>query len=87
MIHMIQQLTGQTLIVCILPILLFQEDYMIQDSYFKPAVFIAILASTVVLLSIILKGAFHSLADRTKDDMVPPHLKEGIDALKLMLGK
>jgi hypothetical protein len=61
--------------------------FWLQDSYFKSVVFVSSLTASVVLLSIMIKGAFHSLADRAKDDMVPPHLREGMDALKMLLEK
>jgi hypothetical protein len=61
--------------------------YWLQDSYFKSVVFLGSLTASVVLLSIMIKGAFHSLADRAKDDVIPPHVKEGMDALRLLLGK
>jgi hypothetical protein len=61
--------------------------FWLQDTYFKTAVFVGSLAASVVLLSIMIKGAFHSLADRAQDDIIPPHVKEGIDALKMFLGK
>lgn len=59
-----------------------------QDTYFKGVVFIGTLTMSVVLLSIMLKGAFHSLAERTKDDDgLPPHLKEAMDMIKSLTGK
>lgn len=59
----------------------------ISDYYFKSAVFIGMLTASVVLLSIMLKGAFHSLAERHKEEMIPPHLKEVMEAAKTVLGK
>lgn len=59
-----------------------------QDIYFKSVVFVGTLTASVVLLSIMLKGAFHSLAERNKeDDGLPPHIKAAMDALKLLVGK
>lgn len=59
-----------------------------QDTYFKCVLFLGTLVASIVLLSIMLKGAFHSLAERNKDDDgLPPHVKEGIDAIKLIVGK
>jgi hypothetical protein len=55
--------------------------FWLQDVYFKTALVISCMTSSVVLLSIMLKGAFHSLAERTKDDSLPPNLKEVLDAL------
>lgn len=56
--------------------------FWLQESYFKTAMVVGTLTSSVVLLSIMLKGAFHSLSERNKDDSVPPNLKEVFDALK-----
>ncbi|MEH2504012.1 hypothetical protein V1290_002823 [Bradyrhizobium sp. AZCC 1578] len=58
--------------------------FWLQDVYFKTALVVGSLTSSVVLLSIMLKGAFHSLSERTKDDSVPPNLKEIFDAIKTL---
>jgi hypothetical protein len=63
------------------------EKFWSQDTYFKSVSFIGVLTGSVVLLSIMLKGAFHALAERKKDNMIPDHMKEGLDALKLLIGK
>jgi hypothetical protein len=61
--------------------------FELEDTYLKGAVFIGTLTASVVLLSIMLKGAFHSLAERHKEEMLPPHIKEIMDAVKMVLGK
>ena len=61
--------------------------FWLQDTYFKSVVIVSVMTASVVLLSIMLKGAFHSLAERAKDDNMPPHLKEAMDAVKLALGR
>lgn len=62
--------------------------FALQETSFKSITFATTLTASVVLISIMLKGAFHSLAERNKDDGgLPPHLKEGIDAIKLITGK
>jgi hypothetical protein len=58
--------------------------FWLQEAYFKTAMVVGDLTSSVVLLSIMLKGAFHSLSERTKDDTVPPNLKEIFDAVKTL---
>jgi len=58
--------------------------FWLQEAYFKTAMVVGSLTSSVVLLSIMLKGAFHSLSERTKDDTVPPNLKEIFDAVKTL---
>lgn len=61
--------------------------YWMQDTYFKAAIFLGSVTATVVLLSIMLKGGFHSLSERSKEGDMPPHIKEIVDAVKLALGK
>jgi uncharacterized membrane protein YsdA (DUF1294 family) len=58
--------------------------FWVQEPYFKTAMVVGTLTSSVVLLSIMLKGAFHSLSERTKDDSVPPNLKEVFEAIKTL---
>jgi hypothetical protein len=62
--------------------------FALQETSFKSITFASTLTASVVLISIMLKGAFHSLAERNKDDGgLPPHLKEGMDLIKMITGK
>jgi uncharacterized membrane protein (DUF485 family) len=62
--------------------------FALQETSFKSITFATTLTASVVLISIMLKGAFHSLAERNKDDGgLPPHLKEGMDLIKMLTGK
>jgi hypothetical protein len=68
--------------------LLFKNTWFrYQETYFKGAVIVAIITATVVLLSIILRGAFQSISARHKDEMLPPHVKELYDAARMILGQ
>jgi hypothetical protein len=62
--------------------------FALQETSFKSISFASTLTASVILISIMLKGAFHSLAERNKDDGgLPPHLKEGMDLIKMITGK
>ncbi len=48
----------------------------------KAGMFAAVVAGSITILVVVLRGSFRTISERNKDDLVPEHLKTVLDAVK-----
>jgi hypothetical protein len=57
----------------------------ISDSV-KGTMFVSVVAGSIAILLVLLRGTFRTVGERNKDDIVPDHLKELMDLAKNVAG-
>ena len=71
-----------SLLICV--IFYHQMWFFLQGQYTRSAIILGTLTGAIILTTVALKGVFRSAADRSKEDSLPPHLKEALEIAKLM---
>jgi hypothetical protein len=71
------------LLVCV--IFFHQIWFFLQGQVTRSAVIIGTLTGSIILMTVILKSVFKSASDRSKEDMLPPHLKDALEIVRQVL--
>jgi len=65
---------------------LFNSDAfsILNGPYYKTAVFVSSMAAAVLIVSLLLKGAFRLVQERNADELMPPAIRQMLEAIKLL---
>lgn len=58
----------------------------LNGQYVLPAIIFSSIAIGALIISLVLRGVFRMTSERHKDDVLPPHVKELVEAYKLFRG-